>query len=301
VLALGVGLLVALPAAAWAAAVPGATYTGKAADGATVTVTVSSDGALVDFYQVLGILGKNIHGATCQGTAADTKNDFWPGAPITGNSFQDLTIATFSFIGTFDGPQSASGTFNLNTPPAPGANGNPGSAGCTTGTVTWTATTASTPPGQGGGPGGGGTGGGGSGGGGGTNGGPPKHRTTVRVRVGFKRMSARTLGGTLKPASSSSSKSCTAHRAVFLWSGRRQLRRARTSAKGAFTFKVTDAMRHRSVKAMVRTVTTSSVKCASANSAAVMVKAVTASTTAKTRAKRAATPARRHRIQVTPG
>jgi hypothetical protein len=114
-------------------------------------------------------------------------------------------------------------------------------------------------------------------------------------------MSARTLGGTLKPASKTSSKSCTAHRAVFLWSGRKQLRRVRTTAKGAFTFKVTNAMRHHSVKAQVRTLTTSSVKCASANSAAVMVKAVNLSTSAKARAKRASAPAQRHRIQVTPG
>jgi hypothetical protein len=300
-LSVGIGLLVALPAAAWAAAVPGATYTGSASDGATLSLTVSSDGTVVDSYHVLGILGKDANGAQCQGTAAEVRDSIWPGAPITANSFQDLTLITFSFAGTFDGPQSASGTFNLNNLPSPGTNGNPGSAGCTTGTVTWTATTSATPPGGGGpggggpggggpgggGPGGGGTGGGGTGGGGtggggtggggsggGSNGGPPKPKMTVHVRVGFRRMSAQMLGGTVKPSGTSSSKVCTARRAVILWSGHTQLRRARTTAKGAFTFKVTNAIRSHSVHAGVRSLTTSSVQCASANSAAIRVKAL---------------------------
>src|SRR5262249_18334963 len=102
-LALGVGGLVALPTAAAAAAGPGAAYSGKAADGATVTLTVSSDGTLVDSYHVTGILGKDVNGNTCQGTAADVKNDIWPGAPISAGSFQDQSTTTFSFTGTFDG------------------------------------------------------------------------------------------------------------------------------------------------------------------------------------------------------
>ena len=274
-LALGVGLLVALPAAAWAAATPGGVYTGKAADGATVNLTVSSDGTLVDSYQITGIFGKDANGAVCQGTAADIKNDVWPGATISANGFQDST-PYFSIAGTFNSPQSVSGSFSMNNPPTPATNGNAGSAGCTTGTVTWTATLART---NGGGPGGGGSGGGGSGGGGsgggsgggGSNGGPPKHKTTIHVKVGFRRMSAGMLGGTLKPATKSSSKACTARRAVILWSGRKQLRRARTTAKGAFKFKVTNAMRRRSVHASVRSLKTSSVNCASANSSAVKV------------------------------
>ena len=284
-LALGASLAVALPTAAWAAAVPGATYTGKASDGATVTLTVSGDGTLVVSYHVTGILGKDANGATCQGTAADTANNVWPGAQITGASFQDLTTTSFSFAGTFDGPQSASGTFSLDTPPTPATPQVPATFGCTTGTVTWTATVSATPPpGQGGGP--GGTGPGGTGPGGTGPGGPPKHRQTVHVRVHLKRMSARMLGGSLKPATRSSSKACTARRAVILWSGHRQLRRARTTAKGAFKFKVTNAMRRRAVHAGVRRLKTKSVNCASANSAAVKVTAVAKAGVSKSSRKR---------------
>jgi hypothetical protein len=101
-------------------------------------------------------------------------------------------------------------------------------------------------------------------------------------------MSELMLGGMLKPSSKPSSTSCTAHRAVILWSGHKQLRRARTTAKGAFKFKVTNAMRRRPVHAGVRLLRTSSVNCASANSAAVRVTVM-----AKAGASR---PSRRRRV-----
>lgn len=279
VLAIGVGLLVALPTAAWSAGSPGcmtglvtwtattsstgrsagpipsATYTGKGSDGATVTLTVSSDGTLVNSYHIIGILGKDANGATCQATVAEVQNSLWPGAPITGGSFQDGTIANFSFGGTFSGPQSVSGSFNLNDPPDPtdstGGGPSPGGGGST----------------GGGGPAGGTDGSGSTGSNGGT-----KHKQTIRVRVRFGRTTARMLAGTVKPVTNSTSKACTAHRAVILWSGRKQLRHARTTAKGAFKFKVTNAMWRRKVHAGVRSLMTSTVTCTSANSVAVRIK-----------------------------
>jgi len=145
-----VAVLLALPTAAWAAAVPGATYNGTASDGATISLTVSSSGTSVSSYRVLGILGTDTNGAQCQAEAAETPAGGWPGTAITNNAFQFSVFTTFSISGSFPTAQSASGTFDLSDPAVGGG------TGCSTGVISWSATTTSTPPGGGGGSAGGG-------------------------------------------------------------------------------------------------------------------------------------------------
>lgn len=127
--------VVGAPAAACAAVVPGATYSGLASDGASVTFTISSDGTIVESYEIQGVHGTDVNGNGC--TIYSQGNEgVWPGAQISGGAF-DYSIGSpteFDFAGTFPGAQSASGTFYFDNP-AVGS-----STGCATGTVPWTAT-----------------------------------------------------------------------------------------------------------------------------------------------------------------
>jgi hypothetical protein len=53
---------------------------------------------------------------------------------------------------------------------------------------------------------------------------------------------------------------------VYLWAGRKRLSSRRTTAKGAFTFKVATAWRSRSVHATVRVLNTKTVICKAGSS-----------------------------------
>ncbi len=262
-----------LSALASGQAVPGAAYTGTAAGGATVTFTVSSDGTQVISYLVLGISGTDANGATCQATAAASPPIF-PGAAITNDSFNG-SIETFDFTGTFDGPQSASGTFTLDLPAAGDG------PGCTTGAVSWTATTTSPAPGGGGGGGGGSVGGGGSGGGGSGSGGsggssgsggtpdggshPGTRPKPLRTRVVLHRLSATKLGGRLE----ASNEACRAHRRVYLWRGTKRYGSTRTTVKGAYRFKLSRSRGGQRVRVVVLALKTKGVSCGAASSTSI--------------------------------
>jgi hypothetical protein len=229
-----VGGLCALPTAAWAAAVPGATYTGTASDGATITLTVAPNGANVTSLRVAGIIGTG-NGGSCYGTISEAQ-DAWNGAPISANGFQ-YSAVTYSISGTFGGAQSASGTFNLNQPA--GNNIDP----CSTGAVSWTAMTSSSPSSVG------------------TSGG----EKPIPVRVGFRRIAQRSFVGSLK----SSITACTARRTVYLWSGHKRLGSSRATKKGAFRFEIRKPWRRSRVHATVRSLTTKSGTCGAGSSSTI--------------------------------
>jgi hypothetical protein len=270
---------VAAPALASADGIGGATYTGTASDGASVTFTVSSDGTIVESYSIEGIDGTDVNGRGCTLITAGAAG-VWPGAPIAGGSF-DWSIGTeFDFQGTF-GVQSASGSFLIDNP-AIGA-----SAGCSTGTVGWTATTTATPPPSGGSspPGGstapdpssgssgaapsGATGSSGSSGSSGPSSGgtsssssQARHRKSVATKVAFTRHSASMLDGRIKAQDAA----CVTRRTVYLWRGRKRVGHTRASRTGRFSFKVSRGLRGRAVRAAVTPITTKSVTCAAGSS-----------------------------------
>lgn len=225
--------LLGMTGVASAAAVPGATYTGTASDGATVTVELSSNGRSVAAYSVVGIFGTDSHGQTCQDTTSVGPAG-WSGAPITNDGFHDSVGTTFSINGTFGSSRTVSGTFALDQ----AAQG--GSAGCATGTVAWTATTSSTPP-------------------------HTHNRKKIRVRVSVRRLALRKLVGSLK----ASTRSCTARRTVYLWSGRRRLSVGHATAAGVFRFTVRNDWDGRRVHATVKRLVTRTTVCAAAASSTV--------------------------------
>jgi hypothetical protein len=112
-----VGGLLAVPAAASAVVIPGATYSGTFSTGAggTATLVVSADGSEVSFS------GGNFGEPACAGSIAT-----FP-LPITDGSFSQLT-ATIDIQGSFDTPGTASGSARNTT-------------FCESGTRAWTATT----------------------------------------------------------------------------------------------------------------------------------------------------------------
>jgi hypothetical protein len=246
--------VVAVPASASAAPVSSATYTGTASDGATITLTVASDGQSVSSYRVVGIFGTDSNGQQCQdGTSVGPSG--YAGAPISSNNFQASIESLFTIQGSFGGTQSASGTFALNEPPQSG-----GVAGCSTGTVTWSATTASKPGGGGSGD----QGGGGGGGGGGSSGKPgTQTKKTFSVRIAtFRRVKQQKLDGSLKSALAG----CKTRRTIYLWAGRKRLKTVRTTKNGAFTFKVRKDWEPRRVHVSVHKVTTRTGICKAASS-----------------------------------
>jgi hypothetical protein len=216
---------------AGAAPIPAATYSGRASDGAGVTFTVSSDGTLVQSYQLQGVFGDH-----CQFLAAGAFG-VWPGAPIVGGAFHYQLGYAIQFQGTFPGAQTAAGSFHLHQK-AVGSN-----APCDSGTVSWTATTTASPPagsgGRGGTTGGGGSGGSGTGAGGG---GPmPAFATSITLRKSSK---MRETGRITSPNGA-----CRASRSVMLWRGRRRIASTKTKANGTFWFKRSAAVRGRAIRA----------------------------------------------------
>jgi hypothetical protein len=213
-----------LPAVA--SPVPGASYDGMAADGASVHFTVSPDGTIVDSYEITGV-----HGNTCVFTAEGIQGG-WPGAPIGGNQFHYQLGPNIDFHGVFNGRQSASGTFRLYdeaTSQKPV---------CDTGSVSWTATTTTAPPASGV------LGSSGSGVGAGPSG---SGKTTFATRVALRRASQRMLGGSV----TSTRASCRAGRTIVLWQGRKRVSSTKTSAKGIFSFSRSTKTRGRAVRASV--------------------------------------------------
>jgi hypothetical protein len=112
-------------------AIAGARYTGLAADGATITLSISPDGTLVDAYEISGARTK-----TCI-LVGQGMPGVWPGAPISAGSFSSTQGSSSLLKGTFTGARSASGTFRLALPATPE------DRACTSGSVNWTATTTS--------------------------------------------------------------------------------------------------------------------------------------------------------------
>jgi hypothetical protein len=222
--------------AAAADAVPGAVYSGWAADGAKVTFTVSNDGTMITSYRISGVPA-----STCDFEAGESAPE-WKGTPISNNSF-DYTVGTaISFKGRFTGPQSASGTFRLTQP----AVGN--APACDSGTVSWTATTTSRGSGSGG-PGGSGSGGPSGGQGQGVTGGKSTQSSGRRftTRVALRRLTATRLGGRL----SSSSPACQAGRTVILWRGTRRIGSTKSRRNGAYSFATVVRWRRERVRASV--------------------------------------------------
>jgi len=256
-------------AAAAAQPVAGATYSGTAADGGSVTFTVSSDGTLVDSYEISGVSGMEPNGGTCSFLGEGELGD-WPGAPITGEVFSYDIGSSLHFQGSFTGAQAASGTFRFDDPAAGTA------PACDTGVVTWSAATAATPPVSGGGAGGGGTGGSGTGGsgtgGGGTGGSgtggsgsgrtaPPSTRS-VTSRVVLRRLAGDRVGGTVQ----SNALVCRAWRTVFLWRGSKRVRSVRTGARGVYSLAVWRGIRGRPVRATVAERRHAGITCAAGSS-----------------------------------
>jgi hypothetical protein len=206
--------LAALPATA--DPIAGATYNGIAADGASVSFTLTPDGTLINSYQITFA-----HGYNCTVSGAGGQGGGWQGAPIQNNSF-DYSDATTTFQGNFTGAQSASGTLRLTTGPG----------GCDTGDESWHATTNATPP----------HGGGGGGNGGGGHGGKLAFATRVSLHTGSRKL----LGGLR-----SSSRACLAGRTVVLWRGSRRMARTTSKAGGKFYFARKAMLRGRHVRASV--------------------------------------------------
>lgn len=275
----------AAAAAADADPIAGATYNGVAADGATVTFTVSSDGTLVDSYKVSGV-----HVGACQ-FVGEGDTGIWPGAPIANDAFEYQFYDAILFAGTFPGAQSASGTFRFYDPATSET------AACDTGSVSWTATTTATPPssGSGGGSGtgtgsgsgtgtgagsGSGTGtgtGSGSGGGTGTGTGtgtgsgtgtgtPPgtggRRTPSFATRVALRRLSGQLLAGRIHTPSAA----CRAGRRVTLWRGSRRIASTRSKADGEFSFDPAASLRGHSVRASVAARAVRSGLCAAGSS-----------------------------------
>ena len=243
--------------------VAGATYTATAADGATVSFTVSSDGTLLTSYRITDARGQG-----CQFYANGQEGE-WEGAPIQNDRFAYQLGSAISFEGTFTGANSASGTFRFQDPPSPG--GTP----CDSGTVGWTATTGSGSAGSssGGVGGSGGTGGasggatgssgstsGGSGTGGSTS---SRSRHVYLTRLGLHVLGRKVVGGRV----GSPLAACRSRRPVILWVGERRLIRSHADRSGAYVFPRSPKWRGRLVRVSVAAVRTSTgATCAPASS-----------------------------------
>jgi hypothetical protein len=229
-----VAAVAAIPTAAGATApgVPGAVYRGTASDGATITFTVSSDGTIVDEYSIDGVKGSQTGGGTCDFTAAGAVN-VWIGAPVDGGAFSYTLGTAIVFTGSFTGTHAAAGTFRLYDA-AVGS-----SPACGTGNVSWTASTASPPPGA----------------------------SKTSLRAVLTQVLLRTSGktkvtGSLKTASAA----CRARRQVELLAGSKRMATVRANAKGVFTFTLPKGLSRTLIRAAVPAGHAKAVRCAPASS-----------------------------------
>jgi hypothetical protein len=211
--------------------IPGATYTGTLPDGATVEFKVSADGSRLVAYRI-----SDVQGDTCK-FVAQGREGSWEGTPVTNHAFHyTLYVNSVDFQGRFDGAQSATGTFRLHNDAVEGVK-----PACDSGTVNWTATTASPSPSapgsdEGGGP---GTGGAGYPASGGTS------RKSFHTSLTLRRKDRRTLAGRITSASSA----CRIRRRVVLKRGSRTIASAVSKADGSFRFARSNATRGRTVRA----------------------------------------------------
>jgi hypothetical protein len=207
----------------------------------------------VNSYAITGASGTAGNGTGCR-FLGEGDSGVWPGAPIVNNAFSYQVGVDIVFQGTFPGSQSAAGTFRFFTPPSSTT------AGCDTGTVSWTATTTATPP-PGGGTGGGGSGSGTpSGSGGGTGGKPSKHK--FATRLSFHKLSSKLVGGQIR----SSNVACRAGSTITLWRGSRRIATTRSKAQGKFQFARSAKVRGHAVRASVAARTVKSGICAAGSS-----------------------------------
>jgi len=212
-------------AQARADAIPGATYAGVAQDGGKVSFTIAADGTSVTAYRI-----SDVPGSTCTFNAEGDARA-WEGAPIVDGWFDYRLEDAIAFRGRFPGPQTAAGTFRFDNPATTAT------AACDTGTVAWTATTATPPPGGGS----SGSPGGPTGSGAGTGPATPRFAT----RVAFRRLSRTRLGGRIRSAS----RACRAHRRVTLWRGQRRIATTHAHADGSFAFARSARLHGRDVRA----------------------------------------------------
>src|SRR6516165_7008345 len=106
VTALIAAVTVAIPASADPTG--GATYTGVAADGASITLTVSPDGTLVTSYRIT-----NVKTTTGYQFTEEGDQGVWEGAPITDDAFAYRLGDAIVLHGSFAGAQMATGTFSF--------------------------------------------------------------------------------------------------------------------------------------------------------------------------------------------
>lgn len=107
-----------------------ATYTGAIAGGGTIEFDVSADGTAVTRFKTLDVVRNS-----CSFSDTEVLGRF----PITGHAFQG-SDATLAFTGSFHTAQAAQGTVSITRPAVP-----PNPA-CSSGELTWTASTAAPPP-----------------------------------------------------------------------------------------------------------------------------------------------------------
>jgi hypothetical protein len=235
-------VLACASAALAAGAIPGATYNGVATDGASVALSVSSDGTLVDSYFITNATGHEPGGKTCTFTGEGV-NGQWEGAPIMNNSFEYRLYSAIMFQGRFSAAQKVSGTFRFYdaaTSQTPA---------CDTGIVSWTATTGSQPPAAGG--------TGGSQGGDGNG-----HGHGFLTRITFRKASSTLLRGQIK----SPMGTCRVGRTVVLWRGKRRMATTKSKAGGKFSFRRTASIRGSLVRASTPTRNVKGGACAAASS-----------------------------------
>ena len=218
-----VGAVVALSLAfsglAEAAPIPGATYSGIAADGAHVFFTVSSDGTLVSSYGIT-----DVPGSTCQFYAGGEQG-IWPGAPIADDSFTYRNYNAIVFQGTFTSPTAASGTFRFQNAATSAT------AACDSGTVNWTATTPNSGPS--------------SPGGAGASGSTPGGRRSFLTRIALRKLSAARLGGRVR----SPNGACVRGRKVILWRGSHRIASTTAKPNGTYSFRRAARLKGRHLRA----------------------------------------------------
>jgi hypothetical protein len=242
-------IAIAVPASA--NPVAGATYVGTAADGASITLTVSPDGTLVTAYRIINVKTSTGCQFTGEGDLA-----VWEGAPVSNDTFGYQLGEAIVLHGTFSGAQTATGTFSFYNPAIGRA------PTCATGTVNWTATTregGSTAGANGGGS----TGGSGTSGSGAGGKGPIKKHQIV-TRVALRKASPKRLAVRL----SSPNTRCRGSRTLYLWRKSKRVARGKTNAKGTYSFAHASLWRGRSVRVSVtsRALPKSADVCAAASS-----------------------------------
>jgi hypothetical protein len=226
--------------------IAGATYTGRAADGAKVTLTVSADGSKLDSFIIDGSQGNPALGDPCN-LHSEGHPPGWQGAAITDHSFAFQWYYAVEMHGTFSGAQSVTGWFRLYQP----ASGQ--QAACDTGQVAFTLATTATPPAPGD-PGQPPPG----------DGNPTTPTTTPRssaiVRYGTKvRLSRK--GRRLSGRVLSTGPGCQVRRAVLLRAGSKTIAKTKSGKDGSFRLMVPRSRKHMRVRVSVSAANSGTSRC----------------------------------------